>query len=203
MDEVASGLCSCVSGGGAWHVASGRKNFHCFGDALSGRRGDKHAVASVVFWSVAQIPSFLSVNGPRASFFGRLVHDDASAQRSEWLRVEIEGAIEVRLRRETWIQARCAKKVYCCGGLWQDAIPQSHWKKLVGCAQACHEVIFERLYGTLGGVAMMCVWRHELEVNVFVSDCSFECVGGFVVELLQEGFEATVYKELVQFVVGS
>jgi hypothetical protein len=63
-------------------------------------------------------------------------------------------------------------------------------------------VIFERLYGTLGGIATMCVWQHELEVNVFVSHCSFECVGGSVVELLQERFEATVYKELVQFVVG-
>jgi hypothetical protein len=75
-------------------------------------------------------------------------------------------------------------------------------EKLVGCAQACHEVIFERLSGTLGGVATMCVWPHELEVNVFVSHCLFECVGGFVVEILHERFEATVYKELVQFVVG-
>lgn len=37
----------------------------------------------------------------------------------------------------------------------------------------------------------------------FVSHGAFECVGGFLIVLLEEGVETTVYKELVQLVVGS
>jgi hypothetical protein len=59
------------------------------------------------------------------------------------------------------------------------------------------------LDGTFGGVVTMCVWRHELKIDVFVSYVALECIGGLVIELLEEGFETTVCKELVQFVVGS
>jgi hypothetical protein len=52
-------------------------------------------------------------------------------------------------------------------------------------------VIFERLDGSFSGVATVRVWRHELRVDVLVSDGALECVGGFVVELLEKGFEAT------------
>ncbi len=84
-------------------MAGGRENFDGVGNALSGAGRDKYAVAAVMLWSVAQIPSVLSVDGPRAAFFWGFMHGDASAQRSNWGAVEIEGTIEVRFGREKWM----------------------------------------------------------------------------------------------------
>jgi hypothetical protein len=97
MDEVASGNSGCARRGGAWHVTGGGGKFHSVGNAFSGGGCDEHAIAAIMFWSMAQIPPVLAVYGPRASFFWRFVHNDASAQGREWRAVEVESAIEVGL----------------------------------------------------------------------------------------------------------
>ena len=73
----------------------------------------------------------------------------------------------------------------------------------VGAAEACYEMILEGLDCTLCGVTPMDVWRDELEVYALGADGAFEGLGGFIVELLESGFEATFDEVLVKLVVGS
>ncbi len=123
MDELTGGTGGSVRRGCLRHGTGGWEEFDGIGDAFSGSGSDEHAVAAVMVGSVAQVPSVLSVDGPRASCFWYLVYDHVRAQRCKWRAVEIEGAVEVRFCREAWIKAGGAKKVECQGGLWHDAIP--------------------------------------------------------------------------------
>ena len=95
MDELTSGTGSSVRRGCVRHVTGGWEEFDGVGDAFSGGGSDEDAVAAVMVGSVAQVPPVLSMDGPRASGFGCLVYDDASAQWCEWGAVEAEGAVEV------------------------------------------------------------------------------------------------------------
>ncbi len=90
-----------------------------------------------MFRSVAKIPSVLSVDGPRATFFWGFMHVDGSAQRSKWCAVEIEGAIEVRCASEERSgcrrdMQRRFKVVVACG------MRRSH-RRIGKCLSAVHK----------------------------------------------------------------
>jgi hypothetical protein len=55
-------------------------------------------------------------------------------------------------------------------------------KVFVNAAQAGDEVILERPYSTLSGIAAMCAGRYELVVDVFFLEERLECGRAFVVK---------------------
>ncbi len=64
-------------------------------------------------------------------------------------------------------------------------------------------MVFPSRDGFFCGVAAMEVWRHELERDGLLSHECFQFSGSFIVQLLENGFEAAVGECCMQLGVGS
>ena len=69
--------------------------------------------------------------------------------------------------------------------MWEKSVPQMQWEVLVGAAESGDEMILESADRSFGGIAAVKVWRHKLEIDVFVSHELFQHVGAFVVKALK------------------
>ena len=78
-----------------------------------------------------------------------------------------------------------------------------HGKLLVGGAEAGREMVLEGLDGSLGDITTMDVRWHELVVDAFCFDGAFKRGGGFIIQLLELGFESVYYQVLMQLFVCS
>jgi hypothetical protein len=67
-----------------------------------------------------------------------------------------------------------------------------HREVLVGATEASNEVVFKRLYGSFGCVSSVQMRGHKLEVDGFGPHEAFKTSGGFIVQFLENGSQATL-----------
>ena len=72
-----------------------------------------------------------------------------------------------------------------------------HREVLAGATEASNEVVFKRLYGSFGCVSSVQMRGHKLEVDGFGSHEAFETSGGFILQFLENGSQATLYERRV------
>ena len=54
---------------------------------------------------------------------GLLMHNDFGAEGTDWRSVRVEGAIELGLGGQAWVDARGAEEIERYQCLWEEAIP--------------------------------------------------------------------------------
>ena len=76
------------------------------GVTFSASAGDVAVVKMVVVWGWSNVPPVNTVNFPCYALLRILVDKDAHAQRGDWRAVEIKGAVELGVYRQSKIYAR-------------------------------------------------------------------------------------------------
>jgi hypothetical protein len=100
-----------------------RKKLHGAGDALGSGLGGVDPVAAVVVPSAAEVPAIDAVDGPRALPVWGFMNEYLRAGRREGSLVVIEGAVELRLRRQSEIDAGGTHKVQRLRALIDEPAP--------------------------------------------------------------------------------
>jgi hypothetical protein len=117
--------------------------------------------------------------------------------------VKIKDAMDMCIGREMRVKTAGPKEVESLQGLGDQAVPQVERKVRICRAQACDEMIFKCTDGAFGGVPAVDVGRRELGIDVVIGQVLEESLGGFIVQALKLGFEATGAEEVVRLVKGS
>ncbi len=100
----------------------------------------------------ADVPAIDSVRCPGFAHCGFLVNEDASARWCKRCSVKIKGSVNLRIRGESWVDARSAQQVEGQHCLWQQLVPKVEREVGVGAAEAGNEVVFKRADSALGRV---------------------------------------------------
>ena len=94
-----------------------------------------------------------------------LVDENSGSWWREWRAVEVEGAVDLGVGGEAWVDAGAAEQVEGDEGLWEESIPEIEREIGVGAAEAGDEVVLKGTDGPFGGITAMNVRRGELEID--------------------------------------
>ena len=167
-------------------------------DSSGARIPEPNGVTPVGLKRRTRVPTVGAVWGPRGAFGGLDVDQDSNARGRNGRAIEVDGAMELGMRRKFGVDARAAEEIECEFSLGQEPIPKVQGKVLVDTAQAGNKMVLERADGAFGGIASVQSWRHKLEVNGFVPEKLFERGGALIVQAVQLGPQASGDKAGVQ-----
>ena len=71
----------------------------------------------------AEVPAVDSVRCPGLANGGFFVHEHACAWRTQWGAVEVERAVDLRMCRELWVDARASQQIQGDLGLGEKLVP--------------------------------------------------------------------------------
>lgn len=101
-------LC-CIGRGEARHGECGGEEFDGVGDASGVGFRDENLVAPVVIHGWSSVPAGCAVCGPRGTFAGLIVSDNADAGRREGRAIVVKVTEELRVGGELGVDSRGAK----------------------------------------------------------------------------------------------
>lgn len=104
MEKVARSSHGIVGRRGFGHVEVAREELDSATNAFGMCLCDKNAIAAIVLWGMANIPSVNAVGCPRFALAGSLMEDDFCAEWRHGRSVKIKGAVEMCVGGEAWIE---------------------------------------------------------------------------------------------------
>ena len=123
----------CEHGGSAGGIISWRGNGagvivgeegNIFWSSFATGRRDIDSVASVVGHCWAEVPPCDAVWRPGAALSWGLVREDTTSWWAEGSFVEVEGAVDLSIRRKFWVDVRLAQEIKGEDGIWNDSAPE-------------------------------------------------------------------------------
>ena len=103
--------------------------------------------------------------------------------------IKVECPFQLRIDKQSGIEARWAKEILGDLGLGDELVPEVHRKLLVAAAEHCDQVVLEGSDRPFCCVAPVDVGGGQMEVHVVRCDVFLQCLRGFIVETLQPGAE--------------
>ena len=100
-----------IGGGCFGHGRMGWEPLQSVGVAFSASLSDVCPIAAIVMQSRAKVPSGGAVAGVGFADRGLLMHNDVGAAGTAWRSVEVEGAMELGLGGQAWVDARGAEEI--------------------------------------------------------------------------------------------
>ena len=93
------------------------------GVAFSASLSDVVPIAAIVMQSRAKVPAGGAVAGVGFADRGLLMHNDFGAKGTDWRSVKVEGAMDLGLGGQAWVDARGAEEIESYQCLREEAIP--------------------------------------------------------------------------------
>ena len=90
------------------------------GVSFSASLSDVVPIAAIVMQSRAKVPAGGAVAGVGFADRGILMHNDFGAEGTKWRLVKVEGAMELGVGVQVWVDARGAEKIEVRGHPWID-----------------------------------------------------------------------------------
>ena len=106
--EIGGGCKDGIGGGGFGHGRMGWEPLQSVGVAFSASLIDVGPIAAIVMRSRATVPAGGAMAGVGFADRGILMHNDFGAEGTDWRSVEVEGAMELILGGQAWVDARGA-----------------------------------------------------------------------------------------------
>ena len=111
MDEVSGGNGCCIGRGYVGYGAVVREKLYCACNAFCACFRDVDSEATVVVRGMADVPAIDGMRGKGGSIGWCLVYEYFSAGRRHWCFVIVEGAIELGLGRQAWVDVAGSEEV--------------------------------------------------------------------------------------------
>ena len=109
--EIGGGCKDGIGGGGFGHGRMRWEPLQSVGVAFGASLGDVGPVAAIVMRSRAKVPARGAVAGAGFADRGLTVHNDFDAEGTEWRAVKFEGAMELGVGGQAWVDARGADHI--------------------------------------------------------------------------------------------
>ena len=125
-----------------------------------------------------------------------------------WCQGGKEGSVEVKVAvygdvgRKAWVCARRAEQVESEDCLRDETVSLLGGKVGVARGESSAKMILECANRTFGGVAVMCIWRDKLEVDILLAEGFLRGTGALVVDDVECGSRTVLLEVFVTRFTG-